>query len=611
MVESRTTETSPHALDSEQVLAQLGTDAHGLDDSEAGARLVTNGPNALPRPTPPGLASLFVGQFRSPLIYVLMAAGALAFALRQTADAVFIGVVLLLNAVIGTVQEHGAERSAEALRKLVPERAIVLRRGEQHEIDVERLVPGDVVILESGSKVPVDARLLSAVGLEVDESLLTGESASVAKAPDAVLGEETPVADRTNMVFAGAMVLRGRGHAVAVATGPRTQLGTLAQSLGATGRTKPPLLQRMERFSKRIAVAVGVAVVVVGTAAQAQGMPLATVFLLCVALAVSAIPEGLPVALTVALAIGTRRMSRRNVIVRRLVAVESLGSCTFVASDKTGTLTMNELTVTHVALPGERAWPVTGAGTSPEGMVEPARELDVGTAAKMIARLAESAVLCNDAFLGRRGDDWTHHGDAVDVALLALGHKVGLLRTDIEVQRPLAGAIPFESEHRFAATLNRAGDHLVTHVKGALERLLPMCETMMTAGGDVPLDPDAIAAQATMLAQGGHRVLAFASGRVSLRPGETFGPEQLRGLCFLGLVAMTDPLRPEAKAAVLACRKAGVDVAMVTGDHPVTALAIARELELAESVEQVVTGAELREAARAGAGALDALNHRA
>lgn len=600
-----------HEATAERVLAQLASTSHGLSGGEAAARRVTYGPNALPRPEPTAIATVFLRQFKSPLIYVLVAAGVVAFALRYFADATFIGVVLLLNAVIGTIQEYGAERSAEALRMLVPARTLVLRGGEQHEVESEELVPGDVVLLEAGTKVPADLRLLSAAGLEADESLLTGESTTVSKDPRACLSAETPVADRTNMAFAGTMAVRGRAHGVVVATGSRTQVGSLATSLSTTAEGKPPLLQRMDRFAKRVAVTVGISVLLVGVVAKAQGMAPAEVFLVCVALAVSAIPEGLPVALTVALAIATRRMSKRNVIVRRLVAVEALGSCSFIASDKTGTLTLNELTVTRLALPGERPWRVTGTGTRPDGNVEPDGEVDSGTAGKMVARLAEASVLCNEGFLGRRGDEWVHHGDSVDVALLVLGHKAGLVRAELEEQRPIHGAIPFEAENRFAASLHQEGDRLVAHVKGAFERVLPMCGSMMTRDGDVAIDHDGIQKQAAALAEDGFRVLGLATGPVAVGPGEAFGPQHLADLVFLGLVAMLDPLRPEAKTAVAACRQAGVAVAMVTGDHPLTAFTIAKQLGMADSADQVVTGVELHGAQQLGQNELDSLVQRA
>jgi magnesium-transporting ATPase (P-type) len=360
----------------------------------------------------------------------------------------------------------------------------------------------------------------------------------------------------------------------------------------------------MERFIRKIAAAVAVAVVVLGAVSVAQGSAVAEVFMLAVALAVSAIPEGLPVALTVALSIGARRMARRKVIARRLVAVEALGSCTFIASDKTGTLTMNELTARKVLLADGTTCDVSGHGVKPEGEV-----LVPESARPLLVRLGTAAVLCNDGFLGLRDEAWVHHGDAVDVALLALAAKAGVHRSAIEPEMPRLGEIPFEPEHRFAATLHRTGDVLHVAVKGAGERVLPMCSRMATPAGDVAIDPAVLGEQANALAAAGFRVLAVAAGPVDLLGKELgeLGPEVLRSLVFLGFVGMIDPLRPEAKGSVLACQAAGIQVAMVTGDHPVTALAIARELGFADRADQVVTGTMLERVLAQGEPAVDSL----
>lgn len=594
----------PHTLSAEAACAALDTTPGGLTTAEAGERLARFGRNELPHAEPPGVLIVFLRQFLSPLVYILLAGAAIAAVMRDWSDAGFILAVLLLNAIIGAAQERGAEKSAEALRALAVSKAYVIRDGEDHEIHSEELVPGDVVLLEAGSKVPADLRLISDGGVEVDESLLTGESLPVTKASRAVLAADTSVGDRVNMAFAGSLVTRGRAYGAVVATGLRTQLGRIASSLTTADLAKPPLLVRMDRFTRRIAVAVGVAVVALGSVSVIRGSSVSDVFMLAVALAVSAIPEGLPVALTVALAIGARRMSRRKVIARRLVAVEALGSCTFIASDKTGTLTMNELTVRKLALPGRAPYDVTGHGVDPEG------EVVVPEADRLLVeRLGVAAVLCNDGFLGIRDGAWVHHGDAVDVALLAMAGKAGVSQAVIEAAHPRLGEIPFESERRFAATLHRVDGALHAIVKGAGERLLPMCARMASPVGDVPIDAAMLEQQADTLAAGGFRVLAIAAGAVALQEESAaeLGPAHLHGLVFLGFVGMIDPLRPEARASVLACQAAGIQVAMVTGDHPVTALAIARELGLAERFEQVVTGPMLEKVTAQGAEAVDAL----
>ena len=594
-----------HALPAEEVLAALQSSRHGLSLSEAGARLELHGPNRLPRPRPPGLGRVFLRQFASPLIYVLLAAALLSVAIQHWSDALFIAAVLLINALIGTFQEYSAQRAAMALNALVTTRSRVVREGEAYEIDAEELVPGDLVLLESGDRVPADLRLLSGSDLETDESLLTGESLAVAKSADVVLSPDAPLAERRNMAFAGTLVARGQGEGVVVATGLETELGHIATDVVEQPLGQAPLLARMERFTRKVALLVALAAVVMAVVALGRGMGYAEVFMLAVALAVSVIPEGLPVALTVALAIGMRRMARRHVIIRRLVAVEALGSCTFIATDKTGTLTLNQLTVRRIHFPGLESWEVGGEGRVPEGTIHTPSGLPAGTEERLLERLCRAAVLANDAFLGHRDHEWVAHGDAVDVALLVMAHKAGVTRQEALNAFPRLSVIPFESDRLFAATLNLVEGQPHAFVKGAVERLLPMCDRMATAEGDLPLDATAVEQAARTLAGEGYRVLALASGPVALGPDEAFGPEHLHGLVLLGLVGMIDPLRPEAKASIAACRRAGIEVAMVTGDHPVTALAIGRELGLAEDDEALVTGPELK--ATAGEAAFDGL----
>ena len=411
-----------HALPIDQVLTVLGSGKQGLTQSEAAARLERFGPNALPHGKPPGIARVFLRQFLSPLIYVLLAAAAVSLVLGDWTDSAFILAVLVVNALIGTIQEYGAEQSAEALRAMVVARARAIRDGDDVELDAAELVPGDLVLLETGAKVPADVRLLSGAALEADESLLTGESLAVLKQPDRLLAATATLGDRANVAFAGTLVTRGRASGVVVATGLHTQLGRIARSTVGAASARPPLLIRMDRFTKRIALLVGAAVVMLAGISAARGSTLREVFFMAVALAVSAIPEGLPVALTVALGLGARRMSRRKVIARRLVAVEALGSCTFIASDKTGTLTLNQQTVGRIAFAGQDPWTVT-ASSATDGEVILPSPVDAVAGRALIERLAMAVALCNEGFLGRRGDRWVSHGDAVDVALLELAHQ--------------------------------------------------------------------------------------------------------------------------------------------------------------------------------------------
>lgn len=596
----------PHATPVDEVLSALESTPDGLSAAEARSRLERYGPNTMPRAEPRSLAAIFIGQFRSPLIYVLLIAAVMSLALQEWSDAIFIFAVLIVNAIIGAAQEFGAQRSAQALERLVTATARVARGDETYEVDAQELVPGEIVLLDSGVRVPADLRLLDTHRLAIDESLLTGESLIVNKQAVVVVAPDSPLGDRYNMTFAGTLVAAGRARGVVVATGAETEFGRIASAVLGRETGQPPLLLRMERFTYRIAIAVGVAALLLAAVSLARGTPLAEIFVLAVALAVSAIPEGLPVALTIALAVGMQRMARRNVIVRRLVAVEALGSCTCIASDKTGTLTVNQLTVRRVQLPDQPPWEVTGEGLIPEGIFVVPEGGSKSEHEAQLAHLCRAAVLANEGTLARRDGEWVGHGDTVDLALLVLGHKAGITRGELERDAPEIAAIPYEPAQRYAASLNEVDGRPSASVKGALEVLLPMCSSMLVRDGQVPLDADEITLQAQLLAQSGYRVLAIAEGPMPFVNGESFSSDDLRGLVLLGLIGMTDPLRPEVKDAVDACQRSGIAVKIVTGDHPETALAIARDLGLASSLDQVITGRQLTEVAQTDPAGLDA-----
>ena len=596
-----------YAQSTDEVLEAVEVTHHGLTPTEVEARQRRFGYNVLPAAKPVTLLRIFLHQFLSPLIYVLLAAAAVSLVLGEHADAGFIFSVLMINAAIGTYQEFTAQRSAEALRQLVTVRARVHRDGDDYVVDSEELVPGDIVLLEPGAKVPADVRLIEAHQLECDESLLTGESLAVAKQAGLKLALDCALGDRVNMAFAGTMVTHGRSRAVVVGTGLVTEIGQIAAAVIAGETTKPPLVQRMERFTLRIAFFIGFAVLAVAAVSLMRGTPVTEIFFLSVALAVSAIPEGLPVALTVALAVGTERMARRNVIVRRLVAVESLGSCTCIATDKTGTLTTNQMTVRQIRFPNEAPTTVTGEGMVPVGKVLPPEDVDADQHAQLFARLCRAAVLVNEATLANCDGNWVYTGDTVDAALLVLAHKAGVNQTELRATYPEHATIPFEPQERFAASANEFDGMAVASVKGASETILEMCTRMATRDGDRPLQRDEILDQVEAMAHEGYRVLAIASGPVEWDTLRTFSPEHLQGLTFLGLVGMLDPLRPEVPGAMAACQKAGIQVSMVTGDHPTTALAISHELGMARDLSQVVTGSQLAEALEVGDAAVDQL----
>jgi magnesium-transporting ATPase (P-type) len=575
-----------HALPVDAAARLLRTGDAGLSDEEAAARLAAFGGNRLPRPQQAGPLVVYLRQFRSPLIYLLLAAALVSLGIGELTDAAFIFVVLQVNAAIGAVQEWKAASSAMALDTLIEKTAVVIRGGVRRQVDAAALVPGDAVELAAGALTPADIRLTACRELRVDESLLTGESLPVEKDPNAVLPGDTPLGDRATMLHAGAVVRSGRATGMVARTGPHTEIGRIAQALAAADLPPPPLVQRLERFAWRVGYAMLGVIAALATVQFLQGFALSQVFLVAVALAVAAIPEGMPVAITVALAIGTRRMARRNVIVRALPAVEGLGACTMIASDKTGTLTVNELTVRRLWLPGHDDFEVGGEGYRPDGTLTQDGGAPADAALAAARRLAETGALCNEASL-TVGEDGTvrHFGDTVDVAFLALAGKLGVDFARIRERTSQGGGIPYEPHLRFAASFTRAEDGtVVAHVKGAAETVVPMC-----AG----IDRDAVLAETQRLAGAGYRVLAVARGPVD-DSKRVARPDGLQGLEFLGLVGLIDPLRPEVSDAVTACRRAGVGVAMVTGDHPATALAIARELGIAADGEHVVTGAELQ-----------------
>lgn len=538
----------------------------GLTDAEATARLERYGRNELPEPPPLAWWQLAWRQLQNPITYVIGVAFLLAMIAGEHMEAGFIALVILLNVVVGVIQEFSAERSAQALRQLTEPHATVLRAGKIRDTLAALLVPGDVVVLESGNRVPADLRLLQADDLRVDESLLTGESMAVSKVAMEAGTADGGLGDQQQMLYSGTLLTAGRCRGVVIATGTHTVLGQLAASLGRGTSEKPPLVQRMERFAHQVSLLVGMAAVVVIALGLWQGQSFYEVVIFAIALGVSAIPEGLPVAITIALAVAVHRLSRRRVIVRRLVAVESLGSCTFIASDKTGTLTENQLAIRRIVLPDGRL-------DRPEHLLEdPAMQ-----------RLVLAGALVNEAIRTREDDTWVEHGDAVDLAGLRLAEQAGVTGESLpEIQERL----PYESERAGAAVWVRDGATVRAYAKGAPEVILTACS-----------DPEDVTAslreRVEELAAQGYKVLALSSGVVDSAPDR---PEALpQGLQCAGLIALQDPIRPEVPEAIARCKTAGIDVAMITGDHPQTALTIGRELGLASSESEVVTGQTWRE----------------
>ncbi len=575
-----------HAESISSVCQRLTTARDGLSMDEARSRLEHYGPNALPTAKLPGLPQIFLRQFRNPLVYLLLAATVVSFVVGEVLDGLFIFVVLLFNAIIGAVQEWRAQIKATELNRLVPHRTIVHRGGHWIELETGLLVPGDVVRLETGARIGADLRLLDSRELRVDESLITGESLPVDKQTKTPVARTAPVADRTNMLFASTIVMSGRATAMVVGTGQDTEIGQIAIALQQADTSQPPLTRQLERFSRAVGIATIILIGMVATAQIFQGLPLLTVFLVSVALAVAAIPEGLPVAITVTLAIATNRMQRRNVVVRFLSAVEGLGSCTLIASDKTGTLTLNELTATSLVLFDKK-----GSGVEVEitagGLHTNERKPLMGPPSSRgiennLSLLAETAILCNEASQGTgdKGSEWI--GDTVDIAFLVMAQKIGLDPTALRKKTTSVATIAYEPEHRYAAAFTRSPDEpegrLLVHVKGAAEVVVPAC---------IGVDRDAVFEAVEKLADGGHRVIAVACGTTDPSLTEHRAEEAIANLTLVGLVGLIDPIRPEVPQAIENCRQAGIDVVMITGDHPTTALAIARRLNLADSAADV------------------------
>lgn len=586
-----------HAMRAEEILRELKTSEKGLSEVEAKKRLRFYGENTLPEGKKVTFMQIILHQLSSPLIFILVAAAVASIAIGEGKDAIFIFLVIFINSALGTYQEYHAEKSASSLQKLMRIKARVRRDDKEKEVPSEELVPGDIVLLESGMKVPADMRLLETSGLEIDESFLTGESIA-AKKQIGVLQENLGVAERTNMAFAGSTVVRGRGVGVVVCTGIDTQVGKISQDVAESASAKPPLVLRMEKFITQISLFIVALSAILAVILRARGMDFTSIFFFVVALAVSAVPEGLPVALTVALSIAAKRMAKRNVIVRKLTSVESLGSCTVIASDKTGTLTVNEQTAKIIQLPNGSRYTIEGQGYNGEGKVVDSQGKPIDASENNeIAQIARIAIFANEGSLIKESGRWSHHGDAMDVALLGMGYKLGVNPEKWVQEEKMIGRIPYESERKFSAALCEVNGSVFIRVKGAVETILNFCTTVSVNGEIQPIDKEKILLDAENLAKDGYRVLAFASGEYKeYQKKETYKDEDIPPLTFYGLVGFIDPLRPEAKKAVVRCKEAGIKVIMITGDHPETAVSIARELGIADEGTPVVTGHMLAEA---------------
>ena len=590
---SHTSKDSPewYVLNIEDVLKKLSCTTDGLSTQEAELRRSQYGPNVLPAPSRRSALMRFLVQFNNVLIYVLLAAAVITALLADWVDAgVIIGVVVI-NAIIGYAQEGKAERAVDAIRNILTHEALVLRDGSKVSKPVDDLVPGDVVFLSSGDKVPADLRLFYCKDLRIEEALLTGESVPVDKSPESV-SSDTSLGDRSNMAFSGTLVSYGQGSGVVVSTGEATELGKVSALLERVETLKTRLTMRMDEFSKWLTGAILVlagGTLVFGLALRDYSFT--ELFFASVALAVAAIPEGLPAIITITLALGVQRMARRKAIIRRLPAVETLGSVTVVCSDKTGTLTRNEMTVTTIVM-GDGVYQVGGSGYEPKGdILQDGKKIDL-SAVGSLNDLIQAGLLCNDGSLSRKDGGWFVQGDPTDGALITLALKAGFDSQKSNNSLPRKDVIPFESEHKYMATLHKiSADQHIMYLKGAPERVLDFCSHERHADSSKRINRAFWDEQLEAIARLGQRTLAVAS--LDVGDKQTISTNDVKnGLTFLGLFGLIDPPREEAIAAVKSCKTAGIKVKMITGDHALTATSIGEQIGLDVSA-QAVTGQEL------------------
>ena len=581
-----------HARPASFALDSLVSGPDGLNDKEAAQRLQWAGRNVLPAPPPKSAFRRFLLQFDNVLIYVLIASAGVTSALGHGVDTGVILGVVLVNAVLGFVQEGRATRALSAVANLIAPKASVMRGGARVTIEAADLVPGDILLLEPGDRVTADVRLLKARNLRIDESALTGESVPAEKSTEAA-ERDAPLAERRSMAYSGTLVASGQGSGIVVATGTASELGRITTLLAAVEEPTTPLVRQMNAFARQLTTAIlALAAGTLAFAVLVRGHPAEEAFLAVVAMAVAAIPEGLPAVMTITLAIGVERMAARHAIIRRLPAVETLGSVSVICTDKTGTLTRNEMSVRCAGVAG-RTYAVEGVGYAPRGafrreglFADPAKDAT-------LARLAALAVLCNDSRLREEDAAWIAEGDPMEAALLTFASKAGHDPDRLRKDLPRTDEIPFDAQHRYMATLHHshAGEAFVC-VKGAPERILGMCDRQTADGGARPLDPAHWSGVVEEFAAGGQRVLALATKPMPRGARDLSFSEVEQGLELVGLLGLIDPPREEAIAAIAECRAAGIAVKMITGDHAATARAIAAQLGL-DSPDRVLTGADI------------------
>ena len=573
-------------MNEKELYERLGTSKEGLSNKEAKERLLKYGPNELPKKEKDSILKIFFMQFYNAITMIMIAAAILSIFIKEYTDAIAIVFIIMIDAIMGTVQEWKANKSAEALANMIKVQVDVIRDGKERQIDASNLVVGDVVLLSSGCKVSADARLISSSNLCIDESILTGESIESSKNA-LVSADVKAISDSKNMVYAGTSVITGRGTCVVTSTGADTEIGKIAEKVNEADEAPSPLTVRMNKFTKQISVLIVAVSIILVILLSVKGYKIDEVFMSVVSLAVSAMPEGLPLALTLALTIGSSRMSKRNVIVKKLNAVESLGSCTVIASDKTGTLTVNEQTAKEIILPNGTVYKVSGTGYYDDGDITGPKEFR-----EKANEIALMGLLNNEAGIECTDNIWTSFGDSIDIAFLTLARKA-----DVDYgHNQIVGGIPYESENKYSAVFYQNGDDTYVTCKGAVDTLFEFCDKMYDGDKVVKINKDGILKQNEELAGKGYRVIALASNKVdTFKQKESYSKKDIPNLVFLGLVAFIDPIREEAKESIRNCKRAGIKVLMVTGDHPLTAYSIAKDLGIAKSYDEVANGSLIDE----------------
>lgn len=582
-----------HSSSINEVISQLDTSFQGLSSSEADRRLGVFGLNVIAKTRQVSVMAKFIQQFRSPLIYILLVASVISFALGEIIDGDVILVIVVFNALIGFVQEHKAEKSLEVLKKMVAATAMVVRDGEELRIAAEQIVRGDIIVITTGDRICADSRILEAIRLKVDESALTGESDPSDKHADS-LDSDTPLADRRNMLYAGTSVTAGRGMAVVVETGNGTQTGQIARDVQESPIAETPLQRKLAEVGRWLGI-VGmlIAIILVGVG-LIRGLQPYELFFTAVAAAVAFIPEGLPAVVTIVLAIGVQRMAQRKAIIRKLSAVESLGSVGVICTDKTGTLTKNEMTV-EVCYVAEKEYEISGGGYDPTGEFRIGNQVIIPSDDSDLSLALMAAILCNDSHMIESTEGWSISGDPTEGALVVAGRKAGIKKIILDEQYERLDEIPFEAETRYMATLHRHPEDTIICVKGAPEKVISMCDQVRTGGRNLDISDEYLAAihsRNHALAANAYRVLAVAYKDASVGKTSITSTDVEENLIFLGLFGMMDPAREEAFTAIQEAKKAGIRVIMITGDNAVTAEAIARKLGILEG-NRVVSGNDL------------------